>query len=56
MNKPSDFDPYKTIKTYSNDIALEHYKKSQDLFNVKTRFMYKGTSLDPNKKLSTINE
>lgn len=26
MNKPSDFDPYKTIKTYSNDIALEHYQ------------------------------
>jgi hypothetical protein len=37
------------------DIAQEHYKKSQDLFNFQTQFMYQGTSLDPNKKLSTIN-
>ena len=27
MDEPSNFDPYKTIKTHSNDIALAYYRK-----------------------------
>ena len=36
------------------DIAREHYEKSQDLFNYQIQHMYKGTSLDPNIKLSSL--
>ncbi|MDG5467584.1 hypothetical protein P9J64_04530 [Deltaproteobacteria bacterium IMCC39524] len=37
------------------DLSRKHYKKSQDLFNAQGQNMYRGSSIDPNKKVSIIN-